>query len=95
MAGRYTWRRLWSPRSGSVIVADDGFLSEPSDEFIPINTGLVELEQVGATRCLVLLGEPGLGKSFALKNEASASGLREHACSRLTWPKSAARRCST
>lgn len=58
------WRRYWVPRDGRVLLGADGFLVDPdtdwgrkhSLETHPVNFAVDQ-------RCIVLLGEPGSGKS--------------------------------
>lgn len=63
---RQPWRRWWSevgfePRLYNGILANP---SDPHREFLA--PGLTELWEHDATRCVVLLGEPGSGKSHEL-----------------------------
>jgi len=66
----YTWNRFWVPRGGLINYADGGF------PFIPkkgdfwsgsIQSDHVDFASICQIPCLVFLGEPGMGKSFALK----------------------------
>jgi len=65
----YDWTRFWLPHDGTLPLADDGYLSDPEGGlFSAINTGhLKTLEQWEQKRCLVLLGEPGAGKSRVIQ----------------------------
>lgn len=65
----YGWKRFWCPRSGSIALADGGYLSDPDAEWSrAYNPNLVSLEAIADIPCLVLLGEPGIGKSQELEN---------------------------
>ncbi len=67
----YSWKRFWCPRQGVVGLSDDGFLYDPeSDSFKYINSNVVSFESISSTPCLVLLGEPGIGKSTTLLDES-------------------------
>ena len=63
----FDWKRFWCPRDKSISLSDQGFLPDPDKEWgLLANPDLVQFEEVAATRCLALLGEPGVGKSLAL-----------------------------
>lgn len=65
----YNWKRFWCPRSGRINLADGGFLYDPETEYGKVyNPDLVTLEEIANIPCLVLLGEPGVGKSQELEN---------------------------
>jgi predicted NACHT family NTPase len=65
----YSWKRFWCPRSGSINLADGGYLCDPSSEWGKYyNLDLVSLEAIADIPCLVLLGEPGIGKSQEMEN---------------------------
>ncbi len=68
----YGWKRFWCPRSGSINLADGGYLSDPEGEWgKACNPDLVSLEAISHLPCLALLGEPGIGKTKALEVERS------------------------
>ena len=59
-------RRFVCPRTGSVSFTDGGYLADPEGPYGRFrNPDLCSLEETMASRCVVLLGEPGLGKSTA------------------------------
>jgi predicted NACHT family NTPase len=65
----YSWKRFWCPRSGSINLADGGYLCDPSSEWAQYyNLDLVSLEAIADIPCLVLRGEPGIGKSQEMEN---------------------------
>ena len=69
----YGWKRFWCPRDGQMNLGDRGFLFDPDSEYGPIlNPGVVPFDRIAAKPCLVLLGEPGIGKTTAMKNEFQA-----------------------
>lgn len=65
----YDWKRFWCPRSGYIDLSDRGYLVNPESEWGQhYNPALVSLEAIADIPCLVLLGEPGIGKSQEMKN---------------------------
>jgi hypothetical protein len=66
------WKRFWVPRDGLIDLSDHGFLSDPDEEWGKyLNPKLVTFDRLDDKRCVVLLGEPGIGKSWALDKESS------------------------
>jgi predicted NACHT family NTPase len=59
----YNWKRFWCPREGGFHIDGNGFLVR-SEYF----KDTFEFESIAENPCLVLLGEPGIGKSRALKD---------------------------
>jgi len=68
MAGPiYSWKRFWCPRESSINLSDGGYLYDPDSEYGHIiNSEVIPFESIANIRCLILLGEPGIGKSFAM-----------------------------
>ena len=64
----YAWPRFWIPLGGALDLSDAGFLSDPSNSHGPDRP--VTLAALEGRRSLALLGEPGIGKSTTLKEEA-------------------------
>src|SRR5262245_13837999 len=66
------WQRFWVPRTGGVIdLSDGGFLVDPTSHYAGRNSlGALQLEALADYRALALLGEPGIGKSTTLREEA-------------------------
>jgi hypothetical protein len=74
----YKWERYWVPREGAFAFDDDGFLLTPSKDpqWRKVQrTDTVAFHEIEATPCLVLLGEPGIGKTFALNGQKSGSNV--------------------
>ena len=66
----YSWKRFWCPRSGRINLADGGYLCDPQAEWGNVyNPDLVTFEAISKLPCLVLLGEPGMGKTHAMTAE--------------------------
>jgi hypothetical protein len=61
MAKAFPWKRFWCRREDSYSLGDRGFLSDPDGEHGKLlNPYLVTFDQLQATACLALLGEPGI-----------------------------------
>ena len=65
----HAWRRFWCVRDGSYSLADDGFLVDPETEYGRHVHDIVALDRLIDVPCLVLLGEPGIGKSTVVQQE--------------------------
>jgi hypothetical protein len=67
----YPWRRFWYPRETSIEISDGGYLYRPEEEWANRFFGgnLIPLEELTSIPCLILLGEPGLGKSRELSQQ--------------------------
>jgi hypothetical protein len=71
---RYNWKRFWCPRGGRINLSDGGFLVDPDEVWgSTLNPGVVPLQAMTHIPCLILLGEPGIGKSTALPGERDRS----------------------
>jgi hypothetical protein len=67
----YTWERFWIARTGTIDLSDGGFLTDPTNPQLHSNASTpLPLTGLADYPALVLLGEPGIGKSTALKTEA-------------------------
>jgi predicted NACHT family NTPase len=67
---KYNWLRFWAPRDGKVGVNAYGALEDPHGSYGHVlNPEAKTLEALNSVRCLVLLGEPGTGKSEELKQQ--------------------------
>jgi hypothetical protein len=75
-AKQYDWKRYWVPRDGSFAFDGDGFLATPATDggWLWAKTDIVGFEELAASPCLVLLGEPGIGKTFALNSACNHAG---------------------
>ncbi|MBX7255913.1 MAG: hypothetical protein K1Y02_06095 [Candidatus Hydrogenedentes bacterium] len=71
----YNWKRFWCPRESKINLADDGYLCDPDDEFGRyLNPDAKDYASIADTACLVMLGEPGIGKSRVV--DEAAEGAR-------------------
>jgi predicted NACHT family NTPase len=69
----YDWKRFWCPRERGFSLADGGYLYDPDSEYGRYaNPDVVSFEAIADTPCLVLLGEPGIGKSHAMQADSAA-----------------------
>src|SRR5213594_2636192 len=67
MTDVYNWKRYWCLRDGGYHVDGNGFLVR-SEYF----KDTVEFPSIADVPCLVLLGEPGIGKSYAVRDAVSS-----------------------
>jgi len=72
MRQRFPWKRYWCPPDGKLQLEETGFLVDPEDlgKYVKLDT--VSFEKIQNTPCLILLGEPGIGKSIAIETELEA-----------------------
>ena len=67
---KYPWKRFWCSPEGSLHIDHDGFLSDPEHEYAKyFNSDARSFEEIKPVPCLILLGEPGIGKSLAIEDE--------------------------
>lgn len=67
MTDVYNWKRYWCLRDGGYHIDGNGFLLR-SEYF----RDTVEFSSIADVPCLVLLGEPGIGKSYAVRDAVSS-----------------------
>ncbi|MEC1560865.1 hypothetical protein [Bacillus haynesii] len=66
----YSWKRFWCSRSGIINLTSEGFLYNPESKWGNIyNPEVVSFQSISHLQCLVLLGEPGIGKTYTMKKE--------------------------
>lgn len=64
------WQRLWYKQGDSFALDFSGFLLDPeTNEGFYRRTDVVKYSEINKLHCLILLGEPGIGKSTTLRNE--------------------------
>lgn len=87
MSQVYDWKRFWCPRSGKINLAGFGYLYDPNTDFgRHFNPDLVTFDAIAHIPCLALLGEPGIGKSSAIKAEKEKiAGRIKQEGSELLW----------
>jgi predicted NACHT family NTPase len=75
----FHWKRFWYPRGSSLNLADDGYLPDPDSQSSRFwNKQVVSFEEISALRALVLLGDPGMGKSTILSEQESVWGKKQN-----------------
>lgn len=66
----YNWKRYWCPIDKTYNVDPKGFLMDPETKLGNYqNPDIVSFDEINDNHCLVLLGEPGIGKSYTIENE--------------------------
>ena len=71
----YNWSRYWYPHNQHPPLLQSGFLyvpQKPSPIYFKPEIPPVEFEEIANVPCLILLGEPGIGKSQAMTDAYSA-----------------------
>lgn len=66
MPDRYPWKRFWVPRDGVVHLDGHGYMIDPEGHMGDMNPDVLPFAEIKQFACLGLLGEPGIGKTFAL-----------------------------
>ena len=65
----YPWKRFWCQRSDAMNLTPEGYLCDPVSQWGNVhNPDLVTLDKIADIPCLILLGEPGVGKSQEMQN---------------------------
>jgi nucleoside phosphorylase/predicted NACHT family NTPase len=69
----YGWRRFWSPPTAGITITAEGYLEDPDQRWLGSspNPDARTLDTLAERPCLVLLGEPGMGKSRELARHAA------------------------
>src|SRR5713226_8074084 len=69
----YNWKRFWCPRGATINLSDGGYLYDPDSQWgRSYNPKVKPFEAMYETPCLVLLGEPGIGKTHTIEAEGDA-----------------------
>lgn len=65
----YQWERFWCERTESYSLTEKGYLLDPKSEYGKlVNHNIKTTEDISNFKCVVLLGEPGIGKSESIKD---------------------------
>lgn len=73
MVKKYPWQRFWIPMGGLVMVDQSGYLIDPEiPSYQYYSSKVLDFETINQQLCLVLLGEPGQGKTHALEDAQNA-----------------------
>ncbi|MEK6321032.1 MAG: AAA family ATPase [Acidobacteriota bacterium] len=69
-------------------MSDGGYLTDPDSEYERLfNKNALIFESISAKKCLVLLGEPGLGKSFTMKSALEEAAIEAAAVDGVLFHK--------
>lgn len=81
------WKRYWSPLGKEITsFSDDGFFPDPDHSFgRHLNPAVLSTEQVLDRPCVVLCGQPGIGKTTVLLSARTAIESRPGADPRPLW----------
>jgi predicted NACHT family NTPase len=71
--GDFNWQRLWVARGGRISLADGGFPYVATFPWDKSRPEVVPYEAIASIPCLILLGEPGMGKSHAIRAAEKAA----------------------
>lgn len=70
----YCWKRYWCPWEGKYQLTEDGYLYDPESEpFKDRYPDVVSFQSITKNHCLILLGEPGIGKTSVMNEEAKST----------------------
>jgi hypothetical protein len=72
------WKRFWSPRDATPLLEDEGYLVDPESAWLRRHTRVRELAELHAVPCLILLGEPGMGKSRTIARTVQVRSWLDH-----------------
>jgi predicted NACHT family NTPase len=73
----YNWKRFWCPREGNIALTDAGYLEDPDTSWgHSQNPDVASFDSISDAPCLVMLGEPGMGKTYAITMEAANTEAR-------------------
>jgi hypothetical protein len=73
----YPWKRFWCQRKDILQLGLDGYLVDPEEtNGLFQNNSAKSFPEIASIPCLVLLGEPGIGKSKEV-NDASNNSMQE------------------
>jgi hypothetical protein len=77
---RHPWKRFWCIRGGTFNLADNGYLVDPDGEYgAALNPGLASADSFYEQPCVILLGEPGIGKTDGVKSIQASEAAAEQA----------------
>jgi hypothetical protein len=80
------WKRFWCRFGDAIHVGEHGFLTDPDEEFTRFfNPHLATLDQLLSERCLILCGDPGIGKTTELQQAKSAIQLNLREGDQVIW----------
>jgi hypothetical protein len=78
MQRSFLWKRFWCKPEGTIGLDDNGFLLDPElKDILYKETDVVSFKNIEKIQCLILLGQPGIGKSEAVYAEYNELLKRE------------------
>jgi len=84
----FPWKRFWCSRTGNISLNDNGFMLDPGTDYAFYkNNDVIPFEKIEHIPCLILLGEPGSGKSTALESEVKNFSERIDSSTHLIFSK--------
>lgn len=64
----FPWKRFWCPSEGKIQLDGSGYLFDPEEEYAKYHDlDVVSFAEIENVPCLILLGEPGIGKTQAIR----------------------------
>ena len=69
MQKKYEWTRFFCKSDEDVVLEEGAYLYDPKEGEGFVNNHVKSLKDIESIPCIVILGEPGMGKSFALEDE--------------------------
>lgn len=66
MQRNYEWTRFWCPSDNDYYIDQKGYLIDPESELSP-NSHLIVNPMKRKEKCIIFLGEPGIGKTVAME----------------------------
>lgn len=69
MTKKYEWTRFFCKSNEDAVLVDDAYLYDPQEGEGLVNSHVILLKDIESIPCIVILGEPGMGKSIALEDE--------------------------
>lgn len=85
----YQWQRFWCARDGNYSLSPRGYLQDyGAAPYRRLASAVQSFDEIAATPVLVLLGEPGSGKTHALNTERQAleGALHGRGAEKILWP---------
>ena len=82
----YPWKRSWNELGTRTLFGSDGFpLDAEATHGFPANRAALEFGQLESMPCLILLGDPGTGKSYAVNDATLKAQLRTKGTTRQVF----------
>lgn len=71
----YNWKRFLVPLGEDVKLDYEGYLYDPEDEWgRHYNENIISFDKIENEPCLIIIGEPRIGKTTTLRNECKRLG---------------------